>query len=301
MSVTISVTYLFHSGFMVSCADNLMVFDYWRGENGELDRSLCLSANDLQGFKQVLFFISHAHPDHYDQAVYDFKNMESVHYIIASDMPAEAQGDRLAPGDTRRYGDVTVTAYDSTDLGVSFYVEVEGRHIFHAGDLNLWHWRETSKLREITLAENQFYDAVKPLIGKPIDVCMFPVDSRMGAMFEAGANYFIMSCKPSVFIPMHSYGRTKAIEEYAKMCKTKYTSPALLTKPRERVDITFDRHSFKTQFYLDSGKEDILRRRLHSEENGNGQSVFRTLDDSDPFAESDLPVDVLKKQGADRE
>ena len=198
-----TVTYFHHSGFSVGCGSTLMVFDYWRGERNEVSGGQALSEADFMGYDQVLFFVSHEHPDHYDRVIYDFQHLNFVHYIIAADMPAEAQGDRMAAGDHRTYGDASVTAYASTDLGVSFYVEIEGMHIFHAGDLNLWHWREESTLRQITQAENLFYAAVKPLIGKTIDICMFPVDPRMGGMYEAGANHFIMTCKPHVFIPMH--------------------------------------------------------------------------------------------------
>ncbi len=35
-----------------------------------------------------------------------------------------------------------IRAYGSTDLGVSFYVEAEGKRFFHAGDLNDWHWNQ---------------------------------------------------------------------------------------------------------------------------------------------------------------
>lgn len=37
-----------------------------------------------------------------------------------------------------------VHAFGSTDVGISFLVEAEGKKIFHAGDLNNWHWMDES-------------------------------------------------------------------------------------------------------------------------------------------------------------
>lgn len=298
----VTVTYFHHSGFTVGCDSTLLVFDYWRGERNEVTPELALSEADFKGYSQVLFFVSHEHPDHYDQAIYDFKHLNFVHYIISADMPPEAMGDRMAVGDRRTYGGVAVTAYASTDLGVSYYVEIGGLHIFHAGDLNLWHWREESTLRQITQAENLYYDAVKPLIGKPIDVCMFPVDPRMGGMYEAGANHFIMTCKPHVFIPMHWQGRPEISNDFARRCRTKYTEGLALTTLRERAVITFDQNSINIHVYLSAEQEDMLKRRQRSTESDDVvQKALRALEHTDPFAESDLPVDSITQGETKRE
>lgn len=290
----VTVTYFHHSGFMAAVEDTLLIFDYWRGENNNLTGETALSEADLKGYKQVLFFVTHEHPDHYDQVIYDFKHLNYVHYIIAEDMPMEAYGDRMAAGDQRTYGGARVTAYGSTDLGVSFYVEVGGLHIFHAGDLNLWHWREESTLRQITQAENLYYAAVQLLIGKPIDVCMFPVDPRMGGMFEAGANHFIMTCKPRVFIPMHWQGRSEVATDFARRCRTKYTEGLALTKPRERAEITFDKNAINIHVYLAAEqREDVLKRRRRTENEDVVQRALDAFETGDPFAESDLPVDHI--------
>ena len=294
-----TITYFHHSGFTVGCADTLLVFDYWRGERNEISGKLALNDDDFKDYKQVLFFVSHDHPDHYDRIIYDFKYLNHVHYIISDDMPFTAEGDRMGVGDVRTYGDVKVTAFGSTDLGVSFYVEVGGLHIFHAGDLNLWHWREESTLRQITQAENLFYDAVKPIAGNHIDICMFPVDPRLGGMYEAGANHFIMTCKPSVFIPMHWQGRTEIASDFARRCRTKYTEGLALTNPREYAVITFDGNGIDIHVYLNADREDMLRRRQRTED--VVQQALEALDDGDPFSDSDLPVDSITQDRPGRQ
>ena len=135
---------------------------------------------------------------------------------------------------------------------------------------------------------------MQPLIGKPIDVCMFPVDPRMGGMFEAGANHFIMTCKPRVFIPMHWQGRSEVATDFARRCRTKYTEGLALTKPRERAEITFDKNAINIHVYLAAEqREDVLKRRRRTENEDVVQRALDAFESGDPFAESDLPVDHI--------
>ena len=153
MEKTAVVTYYHHSGFTVEVMDTLLVFDYWRGENGELPEKVQLREQDLAGHKRVLVFVSHSHEDHFDDIIYswDYQRL-GITYIISDDLPIGKRGKRVKPGDTLTVGDAEIRVFDSTDKGVSFYVSLYGLNIFHAGDLNLWHWREESTLREIGLS-----------------------------------------------------------------------------------------------------------------------------------------------------
>ena len=142
------VTHYYHSGFSVACGDTLLVFDYWLGEGEELAEQYRITPETLAKFSQVYVFISHDHPDHMDPVVFTWKDLPGVQYIVSSDMPVGTRGRRMAPGDTIRFSDeVEVTAFDSTDLGVSFLVDFKGLMVFHAGDLNFWHWRDESTMR----------------------------------------------------------------------------------------------------------------------------------------------------------
>ncbi len=54
-------------------------------------------------------------------------------------------------------GTTQVKAYGSTDTGVSYAITLtDGSVIFHAGDLNDWHWSEESTEREVAKAEERF-------------------------------------------------------------------------------------------------------------------------------------------------
>ena len=202
-------------------------------------------------------------------------------------MPVGTRGKRIAPLQTRELTrDITVKAYQSTDLGVAFLVQAYGISIFHAGDLNLWHWRQESTLREIEAAENAYYEAIEPLKGEHIDVAMFPVDPRQGLMYDAGANHFILTMKPRVFIPMHFQDRPEVAVDFARRARTPQTEVLALTRPGVVANLTFsdtllDIHIIEPPKDFDDLPPTPARR-----------SDMDMNPEDDPFADTDLPVDI---------
>ena len=277
-----TVTFFHHSGFTVAVEDTLLVFDYWRGERQELSESAQLKNQDFEGYKRVLVFVSHDHEDHFDEIIYswDYQRLP-ITYIVSDDLPIGKRGKRVKPGDRLSVGDVDIQVFDSTDKGVSFYVTVYGLHIFHAGDLNLWHWREESTLREIAQAERDFYAAMAPIERLPIDIAMFPVDPRMGGFYDAGANYFVMAAKPRLFIPMHWQGRTEVAMAYARKGRTKYTEVLAMTRPREQAELTFEAQDLHIHVF------NVLPEAGSPEDTDVKLDAFTA---NDPFADTDLPV-----------
>ena len=238
MASGLQITYLRHSGVAVRTHDTLLVFDDAQGPpqdsdalaNGRITRQL------IATHARTIFFVSHAHADHFNPAIYDLPGEEAgAHYVLGYDLPKKYRGNRLKPGDTRKVAGIAVTAYGSTDEGVSFLVDVDGWSIFHAGDLNLWHWREESTPKEIEQAEKDFYAATAPLIGQEIDFAFFPVDPRMGEMSDAGALYFLMHVKPRVMIPMHWWDRDDVAREFARRNRGKHVETVALTVPGESL------------------------------------------------------------------
>lgn len=232
----LTVTYVYHSAFSVALDDVLLVFDYAPGEK-ELDARAVLNREALAGYRQVVVLVSHGHGDHFDPMIFDWADAGRVHYVLSYDIPSKWPGFRLRPSESATVGGVTVEAYDSTDLGVSFLVKLGDYTVFHAGDLNLWHWREVSTLREIEQAERDFHAAVKPLQGKEIDLAFFPVDPRQGSLYDAGANYFVMAVKPRVLIPMHWQERVDVAQEYTRKNRNRRVEMVALTQPGETVVI----------------------------------------------------------------
>ena len=314
MDQTLLITHYYHSGFSVASKKTLVVFDYWRGERGELSPELQLNPEKLKKYENVFVFISHEHIDHLDPVVFTWAEAGNVSYIVSSDMPVGTRGKRMAPGDSLTLSDeLKATAFDSTDLGVSFLIDLCGIRIFHAGDLNFWHWREESTMQEIEEADAEFRKAVQPITREQIDVAFFPVDPRQGAMFEAGANYFILSVKPRILIPMHYFHRAETALEYARTASCRSTEVIALPGYGDRLMIQADEeHYLNVSFPSDDpdgeaaeGGEEIPGAEGDADASGRpselplvpGETI---LSEEDPFLESDLPLTSLAEPEDDR-
>lgn len=286
------VTHYYHSGFSVACDDSILIFDYWLGENQELAPKFRLTKRNLERYSHIYVFISHDHPDHMDPVVFTWKDLPGIQYIVSSDMPVGTRGRRMAPGNTICFSEeVEVTAFDSTDLGVSFLVNYKGLQIFHAGDLNFWHWRDESGMREIEEADNEFRKAVAPICEKKVDLAFFPLDPRQGTMFEAGANYFILSVKPRIMIPMHYFHRAEVAMEYARTASCRTTEVIALPGYGDLLNIDLDQEGYlNLSFPARSKLQEETDEETNDGENTDEESV---LTENDPFRESDLPLTQL--------
>ena len=323
MSQSYDIVHYYHSGFSVANGDTLLVFDYWRGENGELAEPLQLTPGRIRSWPHVVVFISHEHIDHLDPVVFSWKDLTDVSYIVASDMPVGTRGKRMAPGDEYSpVRGVNITAYDSTDLGVSFLVDFRGVRFFHAGDLNFWHWREESTMQDIEEADMEFRKAVLPLTRVPVDVAFFPVDPRQGSMFEAGANYFIMSVKPRILVPMHYFHRADVALEYARTASCRSTEVIAMPTYGEALTLDVDEDGyFNIQFRKppradeaaepDSGPVPPAEGSESQEppEGMQAQPAEGTVPavsppkdippEEDPFLETDLPISSLSESNTE--
>jgi hypothetical protein len=151
---------------------------------------------------------------------------------------------------------------------------------YHKADIRL-----ESTLKEIEQAEKDFYDALEPLKGQNIDVAMFPVDPRQGSLYDAGANHFIMTMKPRVFIPMHWQERPEIAIEFARRGKTNNTEVLAMVKPGTMANMSFTEEMLN--IHVQEPPKDLSElpptpmRRLSP----------NFLDGDDPFQDTDLPVD----------
>ncbi|AFM41732.1 hypothetical protein Desaci_2809 [Desulfosporosinus acidiphilus SJ4] len=203
----IKIKYLFHSGFLVETDNNLYILDYYRGDIGDVIK---------KSPKNIVVFSSHNHPDHFNPLILEWQKVRpDIHYILSSDIVISKKVNNLnvlSPYDQLTLGNLTVKAYNSTDIGVSFLIQDGGNHLFHAGDLNWWYWVDTPE--EMAKAEKAFKDEVQKIKGEIIDFAFFPVDPRLEKNYKAGAEYFIQELAPKYLIPMHFADSPEIVEEF---------------------------------------------------------------------------------------
>ena len=217
----IKVTYLNNSGFVITASGVIMVFDYYKDPSNSLHK--ILEANQDA---PVVFLVSHHHPDHYNKSIFDLAQNHKRVYILSNDilgknLPGSEQIVGVSPGDViyRLPADISVRAYGSTDVGVSFLVTLnDGTTIFHAGDLNDWHWKDTSTEREVQKAENDFKKILNRIAEENphINIALFPVDARIGSDFARGAQLFLSAIKVDNFFPMHFHDASKEACDFSQ-------------------------------------------------------------------------------------
>ena len=129
------ITHIFHSGFMVELEKSVLLFDWYRGKLPQIPSG-----------KRLYVFCSHAHEDHYSPMIWSLlKIVPEVTYILDAGIPdaarhPEAEVVTVEPRQAYAVGPLRIRTLTSTDMGVAFYIETEGKRIYHAGDLNVWYW-----------------------------------------------------------------------------------------------------------------------------------------------------------------
>ena len=217
------IYYIYHSGFAIKTKNHFLVFDYYKDPIEGQQKSSVLSPENIKCMKNVFVFSSHSHEDHFNPRILEWEKYNSkIQYVFSKDIKINENKSNYAfieEGEEKLFEDVYVKAYGSTDIGISFLVIVDGLTIFHAGDLNLWHWKEDS-LEEQALAESSFKAHIERLKQrKTIDIAFFPVDPRLEEFYYIGGEYFAENIQPKLLIPMHFGDRTNITKEFANRMK----------------------------------------------------------------------------------
>lgn len=199
----VDLYFLHHSGFMLELETMILVFDYY------LDPLKRLEDRLEKTDKPVYFFVSHVHGDHFNRAIRKFEKRASGYFLHRDCHLALADESLLHEmdvGETVDEGPLSVHMYGSTDAGGSYMVEAEGLTIFHAGDLNWWHWagEEDSENRE---ARDWFFRELSCIKEKEVDIAMLPVDARQQAAREWGLKAYLSHFSAGLLIPMHAFGQ----------------------------------------------------------------------------------------------
>lgn len=218
--------YIYHSGYVIEADGYAIVFDYFK-DTGDAPRSGYIHETLLKREGPLYVFASHFHPDHFNPDILLWKQQkEDIRFIFSQDILDNKKAKAndavyVDKGDLYQDELLTVRVFGSTDVGVSFLVDTAGKRLFHAGDLNNWHWKDESTPQEAIVAENNFLHELDDIAKEAplLDVAMFPVDPRLGSDYARGAEQFIAKIETTVFAPMHFaewYDKLTPFEAYAE-------------------------------------------------------------------------------------
>ena len=236
------LTYINHSGFALETDAYSVLFDYFRDTKGKTGY-----VHDVILTRPEPLYVlsSHFHPDHFSREIFEWKNQkENITYLLSRDIlkhkrAAEGEAVFLRKGELFEDAHLYVRAFGSTDVGVSFLLRAEGKTIFHAGDLNNWHWKDEATEREVRMAEGNFLHELKYLKEScpHLHVAMFPVDPRIGSDFARGAEQLVDHFQVDIFVPMHFWGRADEVASFGPYAERRSVRFALLANAGESIEV----------------------------------------------------------------
>lgn len=255
------IRFVAHSGFYLELPELNLLFDYYRGPLPEPEPE-----------KPLLVFVSHAHADHFSPRIFALsQRVQRIRYVISDDVPQrdvpeelrsrvsfmgpreqlcfrlprhEEAGEiiqlpvtREMPAPGGKSSEICIRSFRSTDEGVAYMVDAGGRRIYHAGDLNDWHWdEEDSPWNE---AQRRGYEtelcAMAELIGRDghiPDAAFVPLDARLGdgRFFWMGLDEYMKQVGAQHIFPMHLFGDPAVIQKMRELpCAADYAERILGT------------------------------------------------------------------------
>ena len=209
------IYYIYHSGFAVELKKNILIFDFYKfNENKKVEKFFFIDNFLKKNNKKIYIFSSHSHYDHFNKEIFKWLEInEDIKYILSDDIKTYKHKNFYftREGKNFKLDDLEILTFGSTDLGSSFYVNVENKNIFHSGDLHFWHWEDDTLEEQKTMYE-KYISIVRQIKGlASIDYAFVPVDTRLGVNTFEGVEIFYKELKPKVIIPMHFS------EDYSKM------------------------------------------------------------------------------------
>ncbi len=197
------ITYIHHSAFFLETESASLLFDYFEGALPEVPAD-----------KPLYVFSSHCHGDHFSDVVFELaKEHENIKFILSFDIwmkrvPEELREKTVSLKPAQCWEDevLRVETYKSTDEGVAFWCTVDGKEIYHAGDLNHWYWEGEDEQwnQDMTKA---YRAEIERMRGKKADVAFLPLDPRLEQWFYLGIDDFIKVVDVERIIPMHFWGQ----------------------------------------------------------------------------------------------
>ena len=199
------VKYLYNSGFIIETDRHILVMDSMHKTNVENKNN-----------KKEVYFATHSHMDHYNKFI-----LEKETVVLSDDIKVKEHERKnkiyfVKPYDKLKVDDIKIETFGSTDLGVSYLIEVDGKLIFHSGDLNWWHWENDDKEtqeNEAVAYEKEIYKLKNVLGGKKLDLAFVPVDRRLGENSTLAINFFLKNIGAKEVFPMHFQGNYRYIKD----------------------------------------------------------------------------------------
>lgn len=210
--IKMKIWYLYHSGFAVETKNHLLIFDYWRDTpNGGGLKDGVIHPEEIKNF-DVVAFSSHNHGDHYNKKILRWGDViERFRLVLSDDILKNKDALMVKANRSYEQPDFTLRTLLSNDEGVAFLLDIDGVRIYHAGDLNWWHWQGEPDDWNDEMAAI-YKEQIALLGGNPIDLAFVPVDPRLGEQYAWGIDYIMKTADIKYVVPMHFGDDTSVVK-----------------------------------------------------------------------------------------
>lgn len=221
------IHFIAHSCFAVVTDQALIVYDYCKDSDNHILQQLLDVCH-----KQVYFVVSHFHEDHYNP---DILNVEGARLLLSYDTVRRRRVNHdlttaiLRPGDIYEDENLTLHAYNSTDVGISTVTTLpNGTTIYHAGDNNNWYFADNPEEHiktSLSEMEGLFISILRDISSNypTIDHAMFPVDPRLGTNILRGPFQWLWHVKTKHFYPMHCWEQWDTVKDELLKLKEQFS------------------------------------------------------------------------------
>lgn len=214
-----NIRYLSHSGFLAETELAYYLFDYIKG-----------NLPVFKPEKPLYIFASHAHADHFDKMIFEHPLSEQANaYIFGTDIRKALKKKKLSLpdemadkviwaecGQTFTLPTCSILSLKSTDEGAAFAIrETDGTSIYHAGDLNWWHW-EGEPLAWNRNMEVNYKREIDKLADWHFKAAFVPLDPRLEDAYCYGMNYFLETSHAEHVFPMHFWEQYDITTKYTE-------------------------------------------------------------------------------------
>jgi len=210
------LTYIHHSCFLLETESASLLFDYTEG-----------ALPPFAVNKSLYIFSTHRHGDHFSEKIFSLgQGVANIQYLLSFDIPKERIPDVLEKNvhfleinSSYLVGELKILTFKSTDEGIALVIEVEGKTIYYAGDLNHWHWEGEPEWWNLQMAKDYLAEVEK--LPKKLDLAFVPVDPRLGKSFSLGSVELLAHSAVSLLVPMHFWGDFSVCEKLQETTSTK--------------------------------------------------------------------------------
>lgn len=252
------VTYIHHSTFCVEIAERVLVFDYYDGKSVPS----CPYGGVMPEFPKdtrMYVFSSHSHRDHFDTKVLKWmEKYPNIQYIFAKEvkkklgncvwkrlLPEWESEDikekirYVKPKEILKLDGITVETLLSTDSGVAFLITCGNKCIYHAGDLNWWHW-EGEPEQDNQYQAQTYQEQIDSLAGRKVDLAFVVMDPRQEKQMYLGMDYFMNHVDVCHVIPMHMWKHYEIAKAYKELTESQGFQNRIEELQHENQEFVFE-------------------------------------------------------------